>query len=156
MAKEIERKFLVNDAVFSVLEKAENQYCQQAYLCSDDEKVIRVRLLRDKAFLTIKSKVIGITRNEFEYEIPFNEAQQMIELFGEQTIAKKRYYIPYGQHTWEVDVFMGENEGLIIAEVELSDEQETVELPEWVDKEVTGDKKYYNANLQQYPFTEWS
>ncbi len=156
MAKEIERKFLVNDAVFSILEKIENQYCQQAYLCNDNRKIIRVRLLGNKGFITIKSRVVGITRNEFEYEVPFEEAQQMIELFGENTITKKRYYIPYGSHTWEVDVFSGENEGLIIAEIELTNEQETFELPNWVEKEVTGEEKYYNANLQQFPYTKWS
>jgi len=156
MGKEIERKFLVDKIELKkVLGRVESNYCAQTYLSKDEDKVIRVRVLGNKGFLTIKSKVTGISRDEFEYEIPLTEAQQMISIFGTSVIEKTRYYIPIDNHTWEVDVFEGENKGLIVAEIELSSESELFEKPIWIIKEVTGDLKYYNSNLQTNPFLNW-
>ena len=155
MGKEIERKFLVNDKINKVLSKVNSKHCSQTYLASDNEKVVRVRILGKKGFLTIKSKVIGISRHEFEYEIPLDEANKMIDLFGVQVIEKKRYLIPIKNHTWEVDVFEGVNKGLIIAEIELQSEDEQFDIPHWILKEVTGDVKYYNNNLQKHPYSSW-
>jgi len=156
MGKEIERKFLVNKNIEEALKKAESNYCSQSYLSTDENKVVRVRVLGKKGFLTIKSKVEGISRHEFEYEIPIEDAKQMIELFGENVIEKTRYLIPYNKHVWEVDIFEGKNKGLIIAEIELNAENESFSTPNWIDKEVTGDIRYYNSNLQNNPYLSWS
>ncbi len=155
MAKEIERKFLVNQQISDFLENSHALFCSQTYISSDSEKIVRARVLGDKGFLTIKSKVTGITRHEFEYEIPKAEAIQLINLFGHNVIEKTRHIIPYKNHTWEVDVFSGLNQGLIVAEIELKSEEEQFELPEWAEKEVTGDLKYYNNNLQKNPYCKW-
>jgi len=156
MGKEIERKFLVNEKLTEVLKTAESKYCKQSYLSTDENKVVRVRVLGEKGFLTIKSKVEGISRHEFEYEIPISDAKKMIALFGQNVIEKTRYLIPYENHTWEVDVFEGENKGLVIAEIELQSEDESFSIPNWIAKEVTGDAKYYNSNLQSKPYYSWS
>jgi len=156
MGKEIERKFLVNEKLTKVLKTAESKYCNQSYLSTDENKVVRVRVLGEKGFLTIKSKVEGISRHEFEYEIPISDAKKMIALFGQNVIEKTRYLIPYENHTWEVDVFEGENKGLVIAEIELQSEDESFSIPNWIAKEVTGDAKYYNSNLQSKPYYSWS
>ncbi len=156
MSKEIERKFLVNNEdIQEVLNISESKYCAQTYLSKDEYKIVRVRILDEKGFLTIKSKVTGISRDEFEYEIPFEEAQQMIRLFGKSVIEKTRYLYPIGEHTWEIDVFDGQNKGLIVAEIELDSENEVFKKPAWLTKEVTGDPKYYNSNLQSNPFQSW-
>lgn len=155
MGKEIERKFLVNDKVKLYLNDADSNFCIQTYISSDSEKIVRARVLEDKGFITIKSKVVGFSRHEFEYEIPKADALELIELFGNNVIEKTRYLIPHGNHTWEVDLFSGLNNGLIVAEIELNSENEQFELPEWIDKEVSGDVKYYNNNLQKKPFCEW-
>lgn len=155
MGKEIERKFLVNDKINAVIKIATSNHCSQTYLASDNEKVVRVRIMGEKGFLTIKSKVVGISRHEFEYEIPLADATKMIELFGVQVIEKRRYLIPIENHTWEIDVFEGKNKGLTIAEIELQSEDEQFELPEWIQEEVTGDVKYYNNNLQKHPYSSW-
>ena len=155
MGQEIERKFLVNEKIYKAITTASSNYCSQTYLTSDSEKVVRVRVLSEKGFITIKSKVVGISRHEFEYEIPLADAKEMIKLFGVQVIEKTRYLIPIKNHTWEVDIFEGLNKGLIIAEIELSSEEETFELPEWIKEEVTGDIKYYNNTLQENPYSTW-
>lgn len=155
MAKEIERKFLVKESIIETLKSASSSYCSQTYLSSDEEKVVRVRVLGNKGFITIKSKVVGISRHEFEYEIPLDDAKQMIDLFGFKVIEKTRYLIPVNNHTWEVDVFEGQNKGLIIAEIELESEEEEFAIPNWVSEEVTGDVKYYNNNLQNLPYSSW-
>ena len=156
MGQEIERKFLVNNDIQNIISETNSKYCSQTYLSSDNEKVVRIRVLADKGFITIKSKVTGISRHEFEYEIPLTDAKKMIDLFGEQVIEKTRYFIPIKNHTWEVDIFEGQNKGLIIAEIELNSEDEKFELPHWIEKEVTGDVKYYNNNLQNTPYSVWS
>ncbi len=155
MGKEIERKFLVNDKIHELLPKLSSSYCCQTYLASDDDKVMRVRILGEKGYLTIKSKVVGISRHEFEYEIPLADAKKMIELFGEKVIEKTRYLVPIEKHLWEIDVFEGKNKGLIVAEVELTSEEEQFETPNWISEEVSGEAKYYNNNLQENPYLNW-
>ena len=144
---EIERKFLVNIDLWNEELKPKPIQIQQSYLSSDPNCTVRVRLKNKKAFLTIKSKTVGISRNEFEYEIPYFDAQAMIQALATKSIIKKRYEIVHETHTWEVDVFEGKLSGLIIAEIELKHENESFALPNWIEKEVSDDPQYYNSNL---------
>ena len=118
-------------------------------------KTIRVRLTADKGFLTIKGLSVGATRAEYEYEIPFEEAKELLDNFSVAQLSKIRYEIASGNKIWEVDEFLGDNFGLVIAEIELESENETFSLPAWVDKEVTGQEKYYNSNLTTQPYKLW-
>lgn len=147
MATEIERKFLVKGK-FEHLSVDKTEIIQ-SYLSIDPAKTIRVRIAGDKAFLTIKDRAMknSISRNEWEYNIPIAEALDIMTICIAGKIIKTRYLIPAGRHTYEVDVFHDKNEGLVIAEIELSNENEEFEKPEWVGKEVTGLPEYYNANL---------
>jgi adenylate cyclase len=147
MALETERKFLVKGNFRHLAVKEINII--QAYLCIDPEKIIRIRIADEEAFLTVKSHVTGksITRNEWEYTIPVSEANDIMSLCLPGKIFKNRYIVPSGDHLYEVDVFHDKNEGLIIAEIELSSEDEQFEKPDWLDREVTGNPAYYNANL---------
>ena len=156
MKYEIERKFLVICDKFK--EEAVNKFTiRQGYLSSGALNVIRVRTMNDKAFITIKSNVRVIARMEFEYEIPIEDANILLDrLCIKPVIEKRRYIIPYEGHTWEVDTFFGENEGLVFAEVELSATFESVKSPPWVGKEVTGNPIYYNSNLREYPYRKWT
>lgn len=154
MAKEIERKFLFYP------ERIENlgagQTITQAYIATQDEMVVRVRINNGNAFLTLKGKTLGATRSEFEYAIPLEDARAIIaELCTGPVISKTRYEIHYAEHLWELDVFHDDNEGLYIAEVELNSEDEVIELPSWLGEEVTGDTRYYNNNLLTQPFSQW-
>jgi adenylate cyclase len=154
MAKEIERKFLVEGDAWRALAKGTNY--RQGYLNSAKERAVRVRTAEDKAFLTIKGLTVGATRAEYEYEIPFDEGKAMLDALAEKPlIEKKRYKIPAGGLTWEIDEFLGDNAGLIVAEVELKSEDQAFERPLWLGDEVTGDPRYYNANLIKKPFTRW-
>lgn len=155
MGIEIERKFLVNQAKWKAIEKPEGLPVQQGYICTAPEKSVRVRMAGRHAFLTIKGETTGLSRPEFEYEIPYEDARQLLQQLCGQVISKIRYRIPYGAHLWEVDVFEKENEGLIIAEVELASENAAVQLPEWVSEEVTGIARYYNASLANSPYQSW-
>ncbi len=151
MFLEIERKFLVSGFV------SEGLRCKkmkQAYLAKDGATV-RVRIADEKAFLTIKGKTEGFSRAEFEYEIPMEDANAMMELAIYPPVIKTRYYAEVDGKTWEVDVFEGENEGLVMAEIELSSENEEFTKPEWAVEEVTGDKRYYNAYLAKNPHKNW-
>jgi adenylate cyclase len=155
MALEIERKFLVDEKLFRQPEKGIR--VKQGYLQGDGTMLVRVRRQDDKAFLTLKGKTTGITRAEFEYPIPVDDAEKLFEFCRRPLIDKTRYLIPAedGVHTWEVDKFFGENEGLMIAEVELKSEDEAFSRPEWLGREVSGDPHYYNSNLAEHPFSEW-
>lgn len=155
MGLEIERKFLVNHAKWAVTEKPKGEFYRQGYMLTDPNKTIRVRATDTKGFLTIKGKSEGATRAEFEYEIPKEEAIQLLDIFAVSDLIKYRYKVVFAEKLWEVDVFLGENEGLIVAEIELSSEDETFDLPDWVAEEVTGEKKYYNSNLSTLPFKQW-
>ncbi len=155
MGKEIERKFLVDEEKWRQLEKDTYLVLRQGYILNDDKKVIRVRIDGKKAFLTIKGKIIGVSRPEYEYQIPFADAINLLELFSVAEVSKVRYLVHFGGNLWEVDEFSGENEGLIIAEIELNDENQEFEKPEWIGKEVTQDLRYYNMNLAKKPFRKW-
>jgi len=153
-AKEIERKFLVKGDAWRALAKGTTY--RQGYLNSAKERTVRVRTAEDKAFLTIKGLTVGATRAEYEYEVPFDEGKAMLDALAEKPlIEKKRYKIPAGGLTWEIDEFLGDNAGLIVAEVELKSEDQAFERPLWLGDEVTGDPRYYNANLIKKPFTRW-
>lgn len=156
MGVEIERKFLVDRKAWQILEKPAGEMYRQGYLLTDPAKTIRVRQTPDKGFLTIKGISVGTTRAEFEYEIPFDEAGELLDQFASTSLSKMRYKILVGNNLWEVDEFFGNNEGLIVAEIELKDEAELFQIPVWVEDEVTGDEKYYNSNLTLFPFKIWN
>jgi adenylate cyclase len=155
MALEIERKFLID---IEKLPKLENGYViKQGYIQTNDNTVVRVRVKDKEAFLTIKGENICATRLEYEYSIPLNDANDMLDkLCTKPIIDKTRYEIKYKNHLWEIDIFHQENDGLIVAEVELESEDEKIELPNWIVEEVTNDSKYYNSNLIKNPFSEWN
>ena len=154
MGTEIERKFLVRDDSFRSL--AQGTRYRQGYLNSTKERVVRVRTIDDKGFLTIKGITTGATRAEYEYEIPVKEAEAILnELCEQPLIEKNRYKIAHRGFIWEVDEFFGENQGLIFAEVELESEDQSYDKPEWITDEVTGDPKYFNSNLIQNPYKNW-
>lgn len=154
--QEIERKFLVTSEDFKTLAFTQNRIVQ-GYLNSDPERTVRVRIKGTKGFLTIKGKgnETGTTRLEWEKEITVPEAELLLPLCEKGVIDKTRYEVNVGKHVYEVDVFSGENDGLIMAEIELSSEDEIFEKPEWLGKEVTGDARYYNAYLSNNPFKNW-
>ena len=154
MGVEIERKFLVRND--SWLAGVTGTRIRQGYLCVDPERVVRIRAMADKAWVTIKGKISARTRHEFEWPIPVKEARHLLEdLCLKPIIDKTRYSVQAGRHTWEIDVFHGQNQGLVVAEVELGSETERVHVPEWAGKEVTGDERYLNVNLVQLPFRLW-
>ena len=155
MATEIERKFLVSGE-FAV-EAAESRHVVQGYLNSSRERTVRVRISGDKGFLTIKgiTSDTGMSRFEWEHEISIDEAKSLLDLCEPGVIDKTRFIVPFAGHVFEVDVFHGENEGLILAEVELSSEDEEFERPLWLGKEVTGDVRYYNSMLMKQPYGLW-
>lgn len=155
MGLEIERKFTVDKALWQAQVKPKGLYLKQTYLSTDPEKTIRVRILGDKGFFTVKGKMEGLTRSEYEYEIPKQDASEMIDRFGDTCIEKTRYLIEHEGHTWEVDEFHGANNGLIIAELELESESTTFSKPIWIDEEVSTDARYFNSNLQENPYTLW-
>ena len=154
MALEIERKYLIDLEKIGTLENGIR--IKQGYLSTNKDAVVRVRVKNDKAYLTIKGSNSGIARLEYEYEIPLNEANEMLEeLCQKPMIDKTRYLINHENHTWEVDIFYGDNEGLVVAEVELSSEDEHVNLPLWIKEEVSHDDRYFNSNLMKHPFKDW-
>jgi CYTH domain-containing protein len=153
---EIERKFLVDKEKWASLQKPAGDHYLQGYLSIDREKVVRVRTAGDRGFITIKGASETFSHPEYEYEIPLADATELILSYTRNTINKTRYRIPAGNHIWEVDVFEGDNEGLIIAEIELTALDEFFEIPSWVGDEVTSDKRYYNANLSMHPFSVWT
>jgi adenylate cyclase len=155
MAQEIERKYLVHLEKWAAVAKPQGEYYRQGYILTDKDKTIRVRLAGEKAFLTIKGLSKGMSRAEYEYAIPTQDAQELLEGFVVSELSKIRYKINYGEHLWEIDEFLGENEGLIVAEIELSHEAETFELPPWVAQEVTEESRYYNSNLTIFPYQKW-
>ena len=155
MPQEIERKFLVKGEFKS--QATRSVRIIQGYLSSVPERTVRVRVKEDKGYLTIKGKtdVSGVSRYEWEKEIPRAEAQELLQLSEPGMIDKTRYLVPVGKHIFEVDEFYGDNEGLLIAEVELSDENEAFQKPDWLGEEVTGDLRYYNAMLTRNPYKKW-
>ena len=156
MTVEIERKFLVTSLDFKQ-DAFQKNYIKQGFLNSDKERVVRVRIKDNKGFLTIKgpSNANGTTRFEWEKEIDRDEAEKLFGICEKGIIEKYRYLIKTGKHIFEVDEFLGENNGLLIAEVELEDENEHFAKPQWLGKEVTGIAQYYNSNLSKHPYNEW-
>jgi CYTH domain-containing protein len=153
MATEIERKFLVREGPWR---EAGAKTYRQGYLSTVKERTVRVRTINDKGYLTIKGISVGASRLEFEYEIPVEDAEELLDSLCEKPlIEKSRHKLDHGGLTWEVDVFFGENEGLIVAEVELQSENQVFERPDWVAEEVTSDPRYYNANLIKNPYGNW-
>ena len=155
MGIEIERKFLVVDDGWKL--QSPGVFMRQAYICSDPQRIVRVRIEGEHAVLTIKGKTEGISRSEWEYPIPYEDAQQLLNTLCEKPmIEKNRYRIPFGGFIWEVDEFFGENAGLVVAEIELESESQHFAKPDWVGLEVSHDKRYANANLFKHPFQRWT
>lgn len=154
MGVEVERKFLVDLQKIGKLENG--AAIKQGYIPTGNKVAVRVRLKGNEAFLTLKGANKGATRSEYEYLIPVADAEAILgELCSGPVVTKTRYLKENAGHTWEIDVFHGENDGLIVAEVELEKEDEVVTLPDWAIEEVTGDAKYYNSNLLGHPFSKW-
>ena len=162
MGREIERKYLVKSTEW----RSHKEYLQsksqamgtkysQGYIPTKDETTVRLRIVGDQGYLTIKSKTVGNTRAEFEYTIPVQDAEEMLNsLCLKPLIEKIRYKINFSSLVWGVDEFLGENQGLIIAEVELENEDQQVNIPDWIEREVN-DPKYYNSSLVKYPYSQW-
>jgi len=154
MAKEIERKFLVKDDTWRGQDVGKRY--RQGYLSTVKERTVRVRTVGDKGFITVKGITVGATRAEYEYAIPLADANEILDKLCERPLIEKtRYCIPQGALLWEIDEFEGENRGLVMAEIELKDEKQIVALPGWTGQEVTGDPRYFNANLVAHPFSTW-
>ena len=156
MSQEIEKKFLVKSEDFKSL-ASKSTRITQGYLSSIPERTVRVRTKGDRGFITIKGigSASGASRYEWEKEIPASEVEELLKICEPGVIDKTRYEVKAGNHTFEVDEFYGENQGLTVAEVELSSEDEGFQKPDWLGAEVTGDTKYYNSMLMKHPFTKW-
>jgi adenylate cyclase len=153
MGREIERKFLVANDAWRL--SATGTFYRQGYLNTDPTRVVRVRTMGDKAVLTVKGAVVGATCPEFEYDIPLQDAKQLLDLCEPPLIEKTRYKIDNEGLVWEVDEFHGVNDGLVMAECELESENQEIEKPPWIGVEVTGDPSYYNSNLTLRPYSTW-
>lgn len=153
MGVEIERKFLVKGDFRR--EATSSSRITQGYICSRPGRTVRVRIRGERGYLTIKgaTDARGMSRQEFEYEIPVADAERLMALCEPGAIDKERFLVPRGKHTWEVDLFHGANEGLVLAEIELASEEEPFERPDWLGEEVTGDRRYYNSELTKHPIS---
>src|ERR1700712_4642130 len=154
MGVEIERKFLVDHEKWNQLQKPEGTHYRQGYILSNEQQTVRVRISDKKGYINLKSKVSEVSRKEYEYEIPLEDGIEILNEFTKHGTVKMRYRIPFEGKTWEVDVFSGDNEGLIVAELELKSENEEFRKPEWVTTEVTDDGKYTNASLAIKAFSK--
>ena len=154
MGLEIERKFLVKQDKWQP--PNQGKIYRQGYIRTHNGNTVRARVAGDKGYLTLKSKIKGNTRSEFEYPIPLADAEEMLNTLCDRPLIEKiRYQVDIDGLCWEIDQFLGDNEGLLIAEVELQSEDQTISLPPWVDQEVTQDMRYYNSNLAQNPYKNW-
>ena len=153
MAKEIERKFLVDIDRWG--KRGDVSAIVQGYILIHPKKVIRVRIVGKNAFLTIKGQPVGITRDEYEYPIPLSDACELLKLCEGDIVEKNSYVLEHAGKRWEIDEFLGPNKGLVIAEIELEMSDEKIELPNWVTVEVSQDNRYYNFNLSRHPFSQW-
>jgi adenylate cyclase len=152
VATEIERKFLVRGTEWK---STDGVAVSQGYLNRDKERTVRIRLAADRAFLTIKGRSTGASRAEFEYEIPYSDGEQLLQLCDGPVVHKVRHAVAYQGLTWEIDEFRGDNAGLVVAEVELSSEDQQFERPSWVAEEVTEDHRYFNSELATHPYNSW-
>ena len=155
MKYEIERKFLVKKDLWNRIEKPKGELFRQGYISTDPNKTIRVRRTDESAFLTFKGLTVRSKRLEYEYEIPVKDAKEILDEFTDVSISKRRYKINHNGKVWEVDEFLEDYLGLVVAELELRNEDEKFDLPDWIDKEVTEDVKYFNSNLSFNPFKNW-
>lgn len=156
MPFEIERKYLVKHDLWNALAKPQGEYYRQGYIVNEMSKTVRVRATENQGFITIKGKTDNpAVKPEYEYQIPKSEAIELLNGFTENNIEKTRYKINYEGKTWEIDIFYGDNEGLIVAEIELNSIEESFQIPEWIDHEVTHESNYFNANLSKNPFKSW-
>jgi CYTH domain-containing protein len=155
MGTEIERKFLVDRGKWDRLNKPGGTHYRQGYLLNNSSQTIRVRISDKQGFLNLKSKVSQMSRKEYEYEIPLADGVEILNAFTKNGTEKTRYHIAFAGKTWEVDVFLGDNAGLIVAEIELNSETEEFEKPDWITNEVTDDDRYTNASLSTRPFRDW-
>jgi adenylate cyclase len=155
MPLEIERKFLIDHSLWKDLPKPAGIAYRQGYLACGSAMTVRIRIAADQGYITIKGPTVRSVRSEFEYEIPAGDAIEILEMFRPKQVEKTRYRIHFNQKTWEVDEFHGENEGLILAEIELDKAGEDIILPGWVRKEVTEDPRYYNSFLAENPYNTW-
>ena len=155
MATEIERKFLLYSDGWRKLVSRQCRY-RQGYLANSESASVRVRVAGGRAHLNVKGMTLGVSREEFEYEIPLADGLDMLNnLCIGPLIEKTRFFVEYSGHTWEIDVFDGDNAGLVVAEIELESEEEPFELPPWVGKEVSDEERYYNVCLVRHPYREW-
>lgn len=156
MPIEIERKYLVKYNLWDALAKPKGEYYRQGYVVNEMSKTVRVRATENQGFITIKGKTDNpAVKPEYEYQIPKAEAIELLDGFTENNIEKIRYKIEYQGKIWEIDLFYGDNEGLIVAEIELNSMEEPYQIPEWIDREVTHESKYFNSNLSKNPFKNW-
>lgn len=153
MGTEIERKFLI---ISGGWQTGEPILYLQGYLSRDKHRTVRIRVAGGKAMLTVKGITIGFTRAEYEYSIPLSDAMELLKLCDGSLIEKRRWFTSVGNMTWEIDEFMGDNQGLVVAEIELNNESQSFEMPSWLGKEVTDDARYYNSNLITSPFNTWN
>jgi adenylate cyclase len=155
MGFETERKFLIEKDLWYAVKKPAGIDIQQAYLLNEPQKVIRIRVTYDSGYITIKGPVVNMTRLEYEFPVPKHEALEIMNHFTRGAIIKTRYKIESAGKIWEVDEFWGDNEGLIIAEIELKSADEQFLKPSWIGEEVTSDPRYYNSYLSEHPFNSW-
>ena len=155
MGTEIERKFLVKDHGWQTQVQRSEQF-RQGYLMNEKHLSVRIRSTNDQAWLTIKGATNRLSRTEYEYSIPKDDAEYLLdELCTPPLIKKTRHWLQYGAHTWEVDVFEGDNQGLVVAEVELDDADESIEFPDWLGEDVSDDPRYLNSSLVRHPYCQW-
>lgn len=155
MGLEIERKFLVDKEKWETVVKPKGKAFKQGYILSEEKRTVRIRVTDNHAYLTLKGSTTGIGRSEFEYVIPVSDGNEILNTLTVSSLEKLRYEITYAEKLWEVDVFTGKNEGLIVAEIELQSEEETFDKPDWVLDEVSDDPRYYNASLSLTPYKDW-
>jgi CYTH domain-containing protein len=155
MGVEIERKFLVDHEKWGKIIKPRGTHYRQGYLLNEDDRTIRVRVTEKQGYITIKGSTSGISRKEYEYKIPVEDGIELLDAFATSEVEKIRYRIDFSDKLWEVDEFLGDNDGLIMAEIELKRENEEFKKPDWVTGEVSDDERYYNSNLSIRPFKEW-
>ncbi|MES2760351.1 MAG: CYTH domain-containing protein [Pseudomonadota bacterium] len=153
MGVEIERKFVLSGDGWRAL--GEPLLLRQGYLSSDPARVVRVRVEGERAFMTVKGKSVGATRGEWEYPIPLADANELLALCEQPIVEKYRRRIDFAGHTWEVDEFLGANQGLVVAEIELDSEDQQFDKPDWIGAEVTDDPRYFNSALVRHPFSHW-
>jgi adenylate cyclase len=155
MGNEIERKFLVDHQKWRQIKKGKGTHYRQGYLINDSKCTIRVRVTDKHGYFTLKGGTRGISRKEYEYPIPVRDGIELLDACAGSEVTKTRYKVKSGGKLWEVDEFSGDNEGLIMAEIELEHEEEEFEKPDWLAREVSDDERYYNSNLSVYPFKKW-